>query len=195
MLRSMSTSNVDPINVSASTIFEEIWNDEVERNKGEPVLPKEIMWLGGAPGSGKGTNTKFIMKQRGLTAPPIVISDLLKTPEMESIKAQGGMVGDLEVTQLLVKELQNEKYRTGVVVDGFPRTGVQAEITRQLYDRMMKNYNIFKNESDLYKRPIFRICVLYVDMMESMNRQLARGQKALAHNKKVRETGEVCITL
>ena len=190
MLRSMSTSNVDPINVSASTIFEEIWNDELEKNKGEPVLPKEIMWLGGAPGSGKGTNTKFIMKQRGLTAPPIVISDLLKTPEMESIKAQGGMVGDLEVTQLLVKELQNEKYRTGVVVDGFPRTGVQAEITRQLYDRMMKNYNVFKNDSDLYKRPIFRICVLYVDMMESMNRQLARGQKALAHNKKVRETGE-----
>ena len=55
---------------------------------------------------------------------------------------------------------------------------------------MMKNCNVFKNDSDLYKRPIFRICVLYVDMMESMNRQLARGQKALAHNKKVRETGE-----
>jgi len=163
-----------------------VWCEEQEHDGEEPVLPKEIMWLGGAPGSGKGTNTRFIMEQRGLTAPPIVISDLLKTPEMESIKARGGMVGDLEVTQLLLKELQNEKYRTGVVVDGFPRTAVQAEITRKMYDRMMQNYNVFKStDNSVYERPIFRICVLYVDMTESVNRQLARGQKALEHNKKV----------
>jgi adenylate kinase len=31
----------------------------------------------GAPGSGKGTNTPFILRERGITAPPIVMSDLL----------------------------------------------------------------------------------------------------------------------
>ena len=40
------------------------------------VFPKEIMWLGGAPGSGKGTNTPFILRERGLTAPPLVISEV-----------------------------------------------------------------------------------------------------------------------
>ena len=76
--------------------------------------------------------------------------------------------------------------RPGVVVDGFPVLESRPRL-RGNSTTMMK-ITIFKNESDLYKRPIFRICVLYVDMMESMNRQLARGQKALAHNKKVRET-------
>ena len=90
------------------------------------ALPKEIMWLGGAPGAGKGTNTAFIMAERGLTAAPIVISDLLQTPAMEEIKAQGGMVGDLEVTELLVEELLKDAYTSGVVVDGFPRTAVQV---------------------------------------------------------------------
>ncbi len=62
-------------------------------------FPKEIILLGGAPGAGKGTQTQFIMRARGLTCPPIVISDLLTTPEMERIKAQGGMVGDKEVRE------------------------------------------------------------------------------------------------
>ena len=38
--------------------------------------PKEIMWLGGAPGAGKGTNTGFIMRERGYTEAPIVVSIL-----------------------------------------------------------------------------------------------------------------------
>ena len=36
----------------------------------------------GAPGAGKGTNTPFIHKIRGLTTPPIVMSDLLTSPEV-----------------------------------------------------------------------------------------------------------------
>ena len=85
------------------------------------------------------------MRERGITAPPIVISDLLKSPAMEKIKAEGGLVSDREVTELLVAELLQDKYRTGVVVDGFPRTRAQANITRKLFDRMMANYNIYKD--------------------------------------------------
>lgn len=81
-------------------------------------------------GAGKGTNTNFIMKERHLTAKPIVVSDLLDSPEARAAKAAGGMVGDLEVVQALLRELMDEKYRSGVVVDGFPRTKVQADIVR-----------------------------------------------------------------
>jgi hypothetical protein len=50
------------------------------------------------------------------------------------------MVGDLEVVAALLRELMGDKYRSGVVVDGFPRTKVQADIVRQLYDTMMSQY-------------------------------------------------------
>jgi hypothetical protein len=38
---------------------------------------KRISESVGAPGSGKGTNTPFILRERGITAPPIVMSELL----------------------------------------------------------------------------------------------------------------------
>ena len=78
-------------------IFKPIW-DALEEEVGHQNLrfPKEIILLGGAPGAGKGTQTQFIMQARGLTCPPIVMSELLTTPEMEGLKAQGGMVGDKE---------------------------------------------------------------------------------------------------
>src|SRR5688572_11560543 len=66
----------------ARIIFEPIWED-LESNFGREHLrfPKEIILLGGAPGAGKGTNTAFIAKTRGLTCAPIVMSSLLDTPE------------------------------------------------------------------------------------------------------------------
>ena len=73
----------------APLIFGQVWNRLVqERGLEEMVFPKEIMWLGGAPGSGKGTNTPFILRERGLTAPPIVMSELLNSPEMTAIVPQ-----------------------------------------------------------------------------------------------------------
>ena len=64
----------------ARMIFEPIWED-LEQEYGAENLrfPKEIILLGGAPGSGKGTNTAFIAKTRGLTSDPLVMSALLDT--------------------------------------------------------------------------------------------------------------------
>jgi adenylate kinase len=42
-------------------------------------FPRELILLGGAPGAGKGTNSDFIRKVRGIDAPPIVVSKLLDT--------------------------------------------------------------------------------------------------------------------
>ncbi|NRA40265.1 MAG: nucleoside monophosphate kinase, partial [Planctomycetes bacterium] len=84
------------------------------------VFPKEIMWLGGAPGAGKGTNTPFINRERGLSATPIVMSDLLDSQEMRDIKNAGHLIGDAESVLALLRELLKPRYETGVVVDGFP---------------------------------------------------------------------------
>ena len=112
----------------ARILFTPIWEDlEGEIGREHLRFPKEIILLGGAPGSGKGTQTQFICEARGLTCPPIVMSELLTTPEMEKIKAQGGMVGDKEVLAVLLRKLLEPTYRDGVVLDGFPRTPVQVE--------------------------------------------------------------------
>jgi len=90
----------------ARLIFEPVWEALAEEVGLENLrFPKEMILLGGAPGAGKGTQTRFISDTRGLTCPPIVVSELLTTPEMEKIKAQGVMVGDKEVVGLLLRKL------------------------------------------------------------------------------------------
>ena len=155
------------------------------------VFPKEIMWLGGAPGSGKGTNTPFILRERGLTAPPIVVSDLLDTPEMRALKDRGQFVGDREVIEALLRKLLEPAYQTGVVVDGFPRTQVQAEAVKLLHDQIMQLRAIYWGTpiGKRFRRPIFRITVLFVGEQTSVERQLSRGREIRAHNEQVRRTG------
>lgn len=46
------------------------------------------MWLSGAPGSGKGIFTNFVKEIRGITADVIVISDLLKGPQIEVMNVE-----------------------------------------------------------------------------------------------------------
>ena len=57
------------------------------------------------PGQEREPNTPFIAKTRELSAPPIVISNLLTSPQAIAIKNAGKMVGDGEVIGLLFEEL------------------------------------------------------------------------------------------
>ena len=121
----------------ARVIFDTVWeNLENEVGKENLHFPKELILLGGAPGAGKGTQTRFIMNARGLTCPPIVISDLLVTPEAQKIKDSGGMVGDKEVIGILLRRLLNPEFRDGAILDGFPRTDVQVECLKELVDKI-----------------------------------------------------------
>jgi adenylate kinase len=126
----------------ARLIFTPTWESfEEEVGRENLRFPKEMILLGGAPGAGKGTQTQFICETRGLTCPPIVISELLTTPEMEKIKAQGGMVGDKEVLTVLLRKLLEPIFRDGVVLDGFPRTPVQVECLKLLVDKISELHN------------------------------------------------------
>ena len=71
----------------AQLIFSAVWDDLQERHSRDNLrFPRDFIWLGGAPGAGKGTNTPFIAETRGITAPPIVVSDLLTSPQAVAIK-------------------------------------------------------------------------------------------------------------
>uniref|UniRef100_A0A6A7G8R6 Adenylate kinase n=1 Tax=Hirondellea gigas TaxID=1518452 RepID=A0A6A7G8R6_9CRUS len=172
-------------------VFEIAWNNLVNMHGDENMtFPKDIMWLSGAPGAGKGVMTDFIMKTRGITAKPIETSSLLKSPEAEAIKARGDLVADRHVVQLVLQKLLEPQYASGVIVDGFPRTPVQAECIKLLYDKMRDYVRKYEgSETKHFRRPIFHIMVLFVEEDVSVVRQLSRGDFVRKHNKRVQDTG------
>ncbi len=176
----------------ALVIFKSVW-EQLEDQIGHENLrfPKELILLGGAPGAGKGTHTRFVMKARGLTCQPIVISDLLVTPEAMAIKDAGGMVGDKEVVSILLRKLLAEEFRDGAVLDGFPRTRVQVECLKLMVDRINQLYTEFADTplAINFRRPTIHAMVLFVTEKTSIARQLQRGQQIAAHNREVEETG------
>ncbi len=176
----------------AALIFNHVWRElEAEFGRDNLRFPKEIILLGGAPGAGKGTNTGFILKARGLTCPPIVVSNLLNTPEAERIKEQGGMVGDREVMGILLRQLLKPEYRDGCILDGFPRTHVQVESLKLLVSNMKKLRHEYHGTplGMHFRQPTVHIMVLFVDEKISIERQLKRGQEVKEHNEEVRRTG------
>jgi len=121
----------------AQMIFDLAWQS-IERSSGRDncVFPKELLFLGGAPGSGKGTMSSYIRKMRDISAPAVEVSSLLQGERMQRIKDEGGLVGDQDVLEALLEELLKPGYSPGVVVDGFPRTRVQAQCIKLLFDKM-----------------------------------------------------------
>lgn len=176
----------------AQIIFDDVWRMlEAEYGRKNLRFPKEIILLGGAPGSGKGTHTGFIMKTRGLTCSPLVVSSLLSTPEAKKIKDAGGMVGDREVIGLLFRHLLRPEYRDGVILDGFPRTKVQVECLKMLAEKMHGLRQEFYRTplAVHFRQPTIQIMVLFVDEKTSVDRQLQRGREIKQYNEEVRRTG------
>lgn len=176
----------------AHLIFDSVWEDlETDFGREHLRFPKEIILLGGAPGAGKGTNTSFINKTRGLTCPPIVVSALLDSPEAKALKNAGNMVGDREVMGLLLRKLLRPEFRDGVILDGFPRTKVQVECLKLLVDKMHALRSEFYHtpQSIHFRQPTIHIMVLFVDEKLSVARQLKRGRETREHNAEVVRTG------
>lgn len=146
------------------------------------TFPKCIFWLNGAPGAGKGTNTAFIMEKKGFTSGPVVVSDLLQTPEVRKIMDAGLLVGDKEVMELLFKKLTEPQFRPGVIVDGFPRTQVQCDCLKLLFAWLGE---LHAAEPAKFAKPDFHILVLDVSEEVAVERQLKRGREALAFNAEV----------
>lgn len=176
----------------AQLIFSAVWSDLLERHGREKLkFPREFIWLGGAPGAGKGTNTPFVATARDITAPPVVISSLLTSPHAVAIKNAGQMVGDREVIGLLLEELLDPQYHSGVIVDGFPRTKTQVECLKLFYHAMLELHAEFRGTplGRDFRKPMFRIALLFVTEEVSVQRQLKRGREILEHNRQVRESG------
>ena len=172
-------------------IFDSVWSS-LEREIGREKLafPREIFWLNGAPGAGKGTNTAFILQYRDYAADPIVVSDLLSSPEAKKRIDAGMLVGDREVVEILFRKLLAPEYVSGAIVDGFPRSMVQVECLKHLFTKLNDLRTEFRGSIGVrFPKPHFHILVLFVDENESVRRQLKRGQEAIAQNEKAARDG------
>lgn len=191
--QTLKVSTVEDLEVKdAQVIFANIWSElEAEYGRENLRFSKELILLGGAPGAGKGTNTDFIAKARGLTCPPIVVSSLLTTPAAERIKAAGGMVGDREVIGILFRKLLEPEYRDGCILDGFPRTRVQVECLKLIVEKMNQLYREYHTTplAINFRKPTVHAMVLFIDERTSIERQLLRGKLIADHNAKVRAEG------
>ena len=157
-------------------IFQGIWADLSSKLSEKKVsLPRQIVFLNGAPGAGKGTNTLAVMRELEIPTKPIEVSALLNTPECERLKSQGLLVPDDIVIEQTLKELFKPENRRGVIIDGYPRTIVQAYFLKFFINKVQ--------ESEYTNKTAFRLINFSVSRETSISRQLSRGRAALEHNK------------
>ena len=97
----------------------------------------------GAPGSGKGTQAKYLIEKYGI--PQISTGDLLReavsegTPlglQAKRYMEAGQLVPDELVLDMISERLGREDARKGFILDGFPRNIPQAEALDRMLERM-----------------------------------------------------------
>ena len=104
----------------------------------------KILFLG-APGCGKGTQSKKIIKKYNI--PQISTGDLLREEiksgseigeEIKNIMSTGQFVSDDLVVSLVSKKIDSQECENGFILDGFPRNISQANNL----DRMFEEKNL-----------------------------------------------------
>jgi len=125
----VNTPGMNLRNVSFNDLF-----DEVRRRYECSKRPAMNVIMIGAPGSGKGTQGPKIKDD--LCVCHLATGDMLRaavkagTPtgkEADAIMKRGELVPDDLVINLINENMDNPECERGVLLDGFPRTVVQAE--------------------------------------------------------------------
>ena len=105
----------------------------------------------GSPGAGKGTQCKYIIERYGLVH--LSSGDILRRERMNNTELgkeaqkymdSGGLVPDEIVIEMMVKAIK-EAGETGYILDGFPRTVVQAERLDKELEKMSEKIDIVLN--------------------------------------------------
>ncbi len=99
----------------------------------------KIIVLIGAPGAGKGTQARLLEERRGI--PQISTGDMFRemrganTPlalEVQETMASGKLVSDDLTFQVVQERTSRDDCKGSYILDGFPRTAVQAEMLERL---------------------------------------------------------------
>jgi len=132
--------------------------------------PRKIMILFGAPGAGKGTQGAMMVDELGI--PQLSTGDMLReavakgTEVGKRAKAameSGALVTDEIVIGIIEGRIQEEDCASGFILDGFPRTAVQAEALDKMlakHGEAVSNVLAFEVDPKLLEE---RICGRWMD--------------------------------
>lgn len=119
--------------------------------------------LFGSPGVGKGTQAKLLSEQFNI--PHISTGDILRKAVQDKtelglkaaeIMNRGELVPDDIMIGIIKDVLKSERCKNGFILDGFPRTTVQAEALDKLFNELHLNdvllVHITADEEEIIKR-------------------------------------------
>lgn len=129
----------------------------------------KIIVLIGAPGAGKGTQSRLLSEKYGY--PQISTGDILRemaqagTPLGQKIKetmAAGELVSDEILAEVFLTRTSQPDCNDGYILDGYPRTLDQARLLEELASKQGKQIHLARlivSEEELFKRATSRrIC-------------------------------------
>ena len=103
----------------------------------------------GPQGAGKGTQAKRISAEYGI--PHIASGEILRAEmaagtdlgkRVEEIYDRGDLVSDDLMIELIRNRLEQPDTETGFILDGFPRTTVQAEALDSMFSDIGRSFNV-----------------------------------------------------
>lgn len=142
----------------------------------------------GKPGSGKGTVGKMLSEQLGMvhiSSGELFRSYIKKAGEIgKKIKlyvSEGNLVPDELAIKLVEKRLLETDCNEGVILDGFPRTIIQAEALDRFLKKQGCKINIAVelelSDKDIIKRIVNRRVCFNVDCREIYNLEFKKPKK------------------
>ncbi len=121
----------------------------------------------GAPGSGKGTQSEYIIKEFGLdhiSTGEVLREEIKNETELGKIAnsyiSKGQLVPDELIVDILAKTLDSQPHSNGVIFDGFPRTIPQAKALKKMLNERGTDVTVMINlqveEDELVQRLLER---------------------------------------
>ena len=111
-------------------------------------MPLNVLLLG-PQGAGKGTQAKRISAEYGL--PHIASGEILRAEmdagtelgmRVKDVYDRGDLVSDDLMIELIRNRLEQPDTESGFVLDGFPRTTVQAEALDSMFNDIGRNFSV-----------------------------------------------------
>ena len=154
-----------------------------------------ILFLG-APGSGKGTQSKKVETEFNI--PQISTGDLLRAEtssgsemgeELKKIMSSGKFVSDDIVLELVSKKIKSEECKKGFILDGFPRNLSQASSLDSLLNNIgisLEYVFLIDVPKDLIERPKAGFSIPLSDWLKGPLRDWA---ESLLNKQRLNEEG------
>lgn len=111
-----------------------------------------VLVMLGAPGTGKGTVANILKERLGI--PQVSTGDIFRKHIKEQTElgkladkyiSQGHLVPDEVTIDLVKNRLQEDDVKEGIILDGFPRTVVQAEALDKILEEQQRKVDMVIN--------------------------------------------------